>query len=480
MQKLPVFLLGLGVLFLIASVLVGWVIFPIAFEGKIKDQVSLKETGTTYEKWKDITMPIYMNYYFYNVTNPEDVNKKNGAKPIFDEIGPYVYKEKRAKTVHFHDDDDDTVTYQQAITYFFCPEMSGGRTEDDILTMINLPLVGIAYKGVMGEMDGTQIYLASEEITTAGETLFMTHTVREMLFQGYPEPVFKELGRLKGESILPNDTFGLAYGKNGTLGPWYEVQRGIRESMEFGSIAKWKNETTLNWWNGTTCNMINGTDGSVFPPFVTRDRVLSLFSDDLCRSLHLTYEKDIDYHGIPAYRFSLPAELLQRATDNPDNLCFCTFEDITLCKAGVINLGVCKKGAPIFASTPHFLYGEKEDAEMAGLHPDPEIHMTYIDLEPNTGVLLQASKKIQINIQSKPNKKLAGFKYAPDMLWPVMWADEYAALPEDKVQMVKDKVLSNLHVAGIAKWVVVGLSLVVILAGLAVLFIRLRQKRPYV
>jgi len=326
------------------------------------------------------------------------------------------------------------------------------------------------------------VNLANDEVVKFDEKLFMTRNVSEMLFAGYHEPVLEELSKLPpGIPILPAHRFGLAYGKNGTLGPMYEVNRGLEDNSLFGNIVSWKGEPKLNWWWGEYCNMINGSDGSIFPPFVTRDRVINLFSDDLCRSLYLHYEKDVDYEGIPAYRFSVPESLFQNASTNPDNLCFCRQQEYNgaNCTAGIIDLGVCKKGAPIFASTPHFLYGAEEYAEKAKLHPDPKLHMTYIDLEPNTGVLLRASKKIQINVQIKPFKRLQGFKYAPDMLLPVMWADEYAALTADKVELVKEKVLGTIQVVSISKWVVLGLSLVVICAGVVILLLRRSDKRPY-
>jgi len=52
------------------------------------------------------------------------------------------------------------------------------------------------------------------------------------------------------------------------------------------------------WWGeGSYCSMINGTDGSVFSPFVEKSRLLYIFNVDLCRSLYLKFEKEIEYMG---------------------------------------------------------------------------------------------------------------------------------------------------------------------------------------
>lgn len=54
-------------------------------------QVRLEEGGDTWKKWQDIPIPIYMKFYIFNITNSYDVQTK-GARPILQEVGPYVYQ----------------------------------------------------------------------------------------------------------------------------------------------------------------------------------------------------------------------------------------------------------------------------------------------------------------------------------------------------------------------------------------------------
>jgi len=103
----------------------------------------------------------------------------------------------------------------------------------------------------------------------------------------------------------------------------FQVHRGVRDSNEFGQIVSWNGKSELTWWGGEFCNKLNGTDGSIFAPFVTRERTLRIFSEELCRSLYLEYATDVTYMGIPGFRFSLPRRLLARADENEDNRCFC-------------------------------------------------------------------------------------------------------------------------------------------------------------
>jgi len=47
------------------------------------------EGEDTFEKWRNIKVPILMKVYFFNVTNPDEIQA--GAIPIVNEVGPYVY-----------------------------------------------------------------------------------------------------------------------------------------------------------------------------------------------------------------------------------------------------------------------------------------------------------------------------------------------------------------------------------------------------
>ena len=58
-----------------------------------------------------------------------------------------------------------------------------------------------------------------------------------------------------------------------------------------------------------------------------------------------------------------------------------------------------QQNAPIIASPPHFLGVDADiQAGVEGLNPDPERHVTKLNIEPSTGLLLQAKKRIQYNV----------------------------------------------------------------------------------
>lgn len=127
-------------------------------------------------------------------------------------------------------------------------------------------------------------------------------------------------------------------------------------------------------------------------------------------------------------------------------------------------MGPCREDAPIAMSTPHFLDGDQEYINMSGLTPSRKLHETFMKIEPLTGVILQASKKIQINLVMKRVKGLSMLRRVPEqMLFPLVWADECGELDEEYGEKLRS-VLSQLWIIDfVGKWGLLGVALVVAL-----------------
>ena len=55
-------------------------------------------------------------------------------------------------------------------------------------------------------------------------------------------------------------------------------------------------------------------------------------------------------------------------------------------------------GFPLYLSKPHYLESDPYVQEMVlGLAPDPVDHLTFIDVEPRSGVTFRTHKRVQIN-----------------------------------------------------------------------------------
>jgi hypothetical protein len=66
-----------------------------------------------------------------------------------------------------------------------------------------------------------------------------------------------------------------------------------------------------------------------------------------------------------------------------------------------------QKGAPIFASLPHFLNSEPKFLEdVVGLRPNESIHDFIVSIDPLTGTSVKSNLRVQFNYHLKKNKNV--------------------------------------------------------------------------
>ena len=53
--------------------------------------IEIKEGSLQYKNWYEPEVPIYMQWYIFNLTNADEV-MQNKTKPKFDQLGPYTYR----------------------------------------------------------------------------------------------------------------------------------------------------------------------------------------------------------------------------------------------------------------------------------------------------------------------------------------------------------------------------------------------------
>lgn len=93
-----------------------------------------------FKMWKETPIPMYMEFYFFNWTNPDKFEKYETIKPNFVEMGPYTFNEHHIReNVVFND--NDTLTYFNKRTWKFLPDKSAGSLDDQI-TVLN-PIVAV-------------------------------------------------------------------------------------------------------------------------------------------------------------------------------------------------------------------------------------------------------------------------------------------------------------------------------------------------
>lgn len=229
--------------------------------------------------------------------------------------------------------------------------------------------------------------------------------------------------------------------------------------------------SNLTYWNSTIANMINGTDGSWVPPLFQNKpdagRVY-LYSTQICRSIYATFEDDSSVRGISTQTFSIPADVFENATLNPYNAGFGTAD------SGVLDVGVCNKGAPIIISLPHLLYAaDRYQKAVDGISPDSSLHRTVLEIEPHTGLVISAEKRLQVNIHVQPDKYFNQLKNVGEVILPAMWINESTTIDQKSADDLNDQVIKYFT---IVHWLsIVFIILAGILLILAIVFLARRR-----
>ncbi|KAG1677321.1 Protein croquemort [Nymphon striatum] len=403
-----------------------------------------------YKQWVKPTIPIYLKFYFFNCTNIQNFTKAEEI-PVFQELGPYVYREYRKK-VNISDSGDDFLMYNQQKWWEYDTEMSNGSLKD-LISTINVPVVAAVHKGRFDL--GLKKLILSEAIKRFGNKIHVTKTVGQFLFEGYQDDVIdfgRNMTKFTGIEI-PFDKFGWYYNKNNSLGGTYIVNNGKADINNVGYIESWKNMSKVPFF-GKYCNYINGTAADVFPPFMYDDQHLEIFAPDLCRcitlapllgtktedlmdaaaiakihvvtnlSLTFDFEKNVEVKSVKARRFLPERYLLDSGAMDPSNQCFCSGE---CTRPGVLNMSSCQDGAPAFISFPHFLHADRfYTDQVIGMKPDKEKHQFVMDIQPDLGIPANVNGRFQINILVE---RVPGFElfdhFTRQTYFPMMWFDQH-------------------------------------------------------
>lgn len=436
----------------------GGILMPVGdmlIEKTIKREVVLEEGTTAFKNWVKTGTTVYRQFWIFDVQNPDEV-AKNSSKIKVKQRGPYTYRVRYlAKENITQDPEDYTVSFVQPNGAIFEPSLSVG-TEDDNFTVLNLAVAAAPH---IYQNSFVQVVLNSL-IKKSKSSMFQTRSLKELLW-GYKDPFL---------SLVPypiSTTVGVFYPYNDTVDGVYKVYNGKDNISKVAIIESYKGKRNLSYWP-SYCDMINGTDAASFPPFVEKSRTLRFFSSDICRSIYAVFGSEIDLKGINVYRFVLPANAFASPLQNPDNHCFCTEKVISnnCTSYGVLDIGKCKEGKPVYISLPHFLHASPDISEpIEGLNPNEEEHRTYLDVEPITGFTLQFAKRLQVNILVKPARKIEALKSLKrPYIVPILWLNETGTIGDEKAEMFKKQVTGKIKLLGLVEMVLLGIGVVMFVA----------------
>lgn len=436
--------------------ILGGILIPVGnsiIEDNVKKEAVIENGTVAYENWVLAGSPVYRQFWLFNVNNPLEI-AQNGSKPILRQKGPYTYRVRYLPKINITVNLNNTISFLQPYCAYFEPGLSVG-TEEDNITFLNL-----AVAGAPSILPPFLLPLLNNAVKQTNSSLFQTRTVKEMLW-GYEDPILKQLR-------LPDPHTGVFYPYNGTADGYYNIFTGRGNIEKLGIIDRWQGKGKLTTWQDPYCDMINGTDGSVFPPFIDKRKLLDFFSSDICRSVFAEYESSRVLKGIPVYRFMLPSKTFASPVDNPENKCYCKDPLFTrnCTMAGILDISGCKEGMPVYISLPHFLYGSEALKEaIDGMEPNEEEHSTFLDVEPVTGISLNVAKRLQVNIAVQPSNQIEVLSNIKEpILFPLVWLNETATVDDATAEELKGALISTMDLLETIQMTLIGCGCVIFLA----------------
>ncbi|XP_052846716.1 sensory neuron membrane protein 2 isoform X1 [Drosophila gunungcola] len=532
----------------------GWVLFPNMVHKKVEQSVVIADGSEQYKRFVKLPQPLNFKVYIFNVTNPDRIQQ--GAIPIVEEIGPYVYKQFRQKKVKHFSRDGSKISYVQNVHFDFDADASAPYTQDDRIVALNMHMnaflqvfereITDIFQGfanrlnsrlnqtpgvrvlkrlmerirgkppfswvhgiIISIVDGVKSVLQISEndpglalllvhlnanlkaVFNDPRSMFVSTSVREYLFdgvrfcinpQGIAKAICNQIKESGSKTIREQSDGSLAFSffghKNGSGHEVIEVHTGKGDPMRVLEIQKLDDSHNLQvWLNASTegetsvCNQINGTDASAYPPFRQRGDSMYIFSADICRSVQLFYQADIQYQGIPGYRYSIGENFINDIGPEHDNECFCVDKLANVIKrkngclyAGALDLTTCLD-APVILTLPHMLGASNEYRKMIrGLKPDAKKHQTFVDVQSLTGTPLQGGKRVQFNMFLKSINRIGITENLPTVLMPAIWVEEGIQLNGEMVAFFKKKLINTLKTLNIVHWATLcgGIGLAVI------------------
>ncbi|XP_063065886.1 scavenger receptor class B member 1 isoform X2 [Engraulis encrasicolus] len=457
---------SLTVFFGVVLVFVG----PMIIDDQIAKNVEINPSNDlTYTMWKDIPVPFFMSVYFWNVLNPEEILK--GEKPMLEQRGPYVYSEKRWKdNITFHA--NHTVSYQEYRQYFFERDMSVGN-ESDIVTIPNMMVLGAAV--MMEKMPFPIRVMVSASFKAFKEGAFLTKPIGELMW-GYDSKLVDFLNKYFPGMLPSSGKFGLFAEFNNSNTGLFTVNTGVDDIRKVHKVDSWNGLREVNYWGTDQCNMINGTAGQMWPPFMTTESTLPFWSPDSCRSMELVYQRPGVVGGVPVFRFVSPTTLFANGSDYPPNEGFCPCR-----QSGLLNVSRCRNNSPMFISQPHFFNADPGLLDtVMGLSPNEDDHGLFIDIHPETGVPMNVSVRLQLNLLIKKVSGITETGKISEVVMPMIWFGESGYIDGPILKTFHTNLVVLPAIMEYTQYIFIGLGLLTILGAAMLLTLDKRQKKSLV
>nr|AYO99755.1 scavenger receptor class B member 1 [Apostichopus japonicus] len=439
-----VVLIAVGLVGAVCSVVLMPMLTEFIFDTVVTNMMVLNPSSAIYPDWKDPPLPLYSSFYFFHVENPDAIVMNQ--RPVVAEKGPYVYRiEVPRANVTFHG--NGTLSSVQMYKYIFEPSLSVGP-ETDTFTLINP--VAVSTTILAKDFPKAVKRQLSLQMVELNETVFMNRSVAEILW-GYEDGFISLANKYFSIPGWDTDLFGLLWGRNNSDLGVYTVYDGTEDQSMLNTFDRFNGRTELDWWFSPEANMLNGTDGTMYHPYISRDEKLELFHPDVCRSLPYLYEKDMNFKGVPLFKFVLANYTYANGTVHPPNEGF--YREDMWAPSGLLRQDPCRFGQPMALSNPHFLDGDPilYDA-IDGLSPNKDDHESYLAMEERMGMPYVFKLRLQINSLLEPVEDIRQVEIVSRVYFPLVWFEQSVEVDDTIVSLYKKGFVTSEKVMDALQW----------------------------
>merc|ERR1712037_63437 len=123
-------------------------------------------------------------------------------------------------------------------------------------------------------------------------------------------------------------------------------------------------------------------------------------------------------------------------------------------------------------STPHFLDADESLWQtIDGVQPDRAKHITFLNIEPTTGMSLQAHKRIQVSVPVGHSEYLQDLQDPENRtVWPVVWVDEGADANQENLDLLKSMLVTPFMLVDVGTGLLIGIGGVLLILSAALHF----------
>ncbi|XP_049317422.1 scavenger receptor class B member 1 isoform X1 [Bactrocera dorsalis] len=413
--KCAFLLLALGILAISTAVLVK--IFQ-PYDLIFKWKLTMSDDGEIFNLWAKPPVDLYIKIYLFNITNAEAF-LAGREKMNVEQVGPYVYKEIMThENITFNA--NNTMSTRPSHPLVWQEHLSEGRKEDDQVVMLNIAMLAISH-------------------LTADKPLFLRMGLRTLLATSKSQPLVRMtakefmFGYQTSLTTLGNTFFSnwISFEKVGLIDRMYDFSTdyetfytGATNPAISGLYATYRGKTNLPQWDGEHCSNIElASDGTKFKSFIQPNETIKFFRKSMCRPINLYRTGEPQTYGsLTGYKYVFEENAFDNGANNEANKCFCRKGKCQ--PQGLIDVTDCYYGFPISLSYPHFMNGDPGLLDnITGVEPDEKKYSSAFVVQPESGLPLSISAKVQINMHFDDLSAFRQVSRFSHLTVPMLWFD---------------------------------------------------------